>query len=443
MAGLATAALGGESAGRSSAATPDGVSRGAGTPGRGAPGARAADVPDDALVRAAAGAEVSPLGAFTDSGADGVANLAGLQNWLGGTPVRVAHTYLPGDSWDSIEGGDLLEPWAQWKRAEAGRMFVLNVPMQERNEDHLSDDQVRALIEEGAQGADDVHFTRLAQRLVALGVPDTVIVLGWEMNGTTYSHRCAPDPADWKTYWNRIVAAMRAVPGQHFRFDFAPSRGQDAIAWTECYPGDATVDVIGMDSYDQPGGESFAEQVSEPYGLQEQVDFAAAHKKAISYPEWGLFQNGDNPDYMSLMLAWIAAHKPLYQTISDYCPHGVWQCRDNPRASGVYRAVLYGKKSALPAAPPGKASTASPATPRPTATAPPASSVKPAVPVKPAASVARAVPVPLPAAAPSPDATAGGGDETCTPMRLTAEMRQRYASGEVCVTLRPKPATSG
>jgi beta-mannanase len=286
------------------------------------------------------------MGAFTDSGAAGVRSIAALETWLGGTQMRVGHTYLPGDTWSGIEGDSgVLRPWAAWKRARPDRLFVLNVPMQEDNEGDVPDDEVRDLILAGARGAYDAHFTRLARRLVDLGVPDTVIVLGWEMNGITYTHRCAPDPADWKVYWNRVVAAMRAVPGQRFRFDFAPDRGLDAIGWTACYPGDATVDIIGMDSYDQPPGESFYDQVTEPYGLQAQVDFAARHRKAVSYPEWGLFRNGDDPDYMSLMLAWIAAHKPLYQSITDYCPHGVRLCRDNPKSSAVYRAMLSGERT--------------------------------------------------------------------------------------------------
>lgn len=79
-------------------------------------------------------------------------------------------------------------------------MFVLNTPMLERNEEHVSDDEVRGLLRQGAEGQFDEHFRRLAERLVRLGVPDTVIVLGWEMNGTTYTHRCGPDPDAWKAY---------------------------------------------------------------------------------------------------------------------------------------------------------------------------------------------------------------------------------------------------
>jgi hypothetical protein len=219
-------------------------------------------------------------------------------------------------------------------------MLVLNVPMLEHSEDGLSDAQVRSLLRRGAAGQFDTHFRRLARRLVDAGAPDTVVVLGWEMNGITYTHRCGPDPEAWKTYWDRIVAAMRAVPGQRFRFDFAPSRGRDAVPWTRCYPGDATVDVIGMDSYDQPAGMPFGGQVTEPYGLQAQVDFARSHRKPVSYPEWGLFRNGDDPEYMRGMLAWMREHRPLYDTLTDYCPHGVWECRDNPRSSRIYRTGI-------------------------------------------------------------------------------------------------------
>ncbi|MFI7013419.1 glycoside hydrolase family 26 protein [Streptomyces sp. NPDC050164] len=314
-----------------------------------------AAVPATTVVRPALPVPALPLapqpafGAYLHYDSLGVARMAGLSRWLNGAQLRVGHTYLPGDLWSNIEGEPrFLDVWAAWRRERDDRMLVLNVPMMERNEEGLSDDEVRALLRRGAAGEFDGHYRRLAERLVALGVPDTVLVLGWEMNGTTYTHRCGPDPEAWKAYWNRIVTAMRSVTGQQFRFDFAPSRGRDAIPWTECYPGDATVDIIGMDSYDQPQGLSFEGQVTEPYGLQDHVDFAKEHGKPISYPEWGLFRNGDNAEYMRRMLAWIDEHKPLYHTITDYCPHGVWQCRRNPQAAEVYRSVLSGPTGPLP-----------------------------------------------------------------------------------------------
>ncbi|MGP3776108.1 glycoside hydrolase family 26 protein [Streptomyces sp. SDT5-1] len=284
------------------------------------------------------------FGAYLDYGPQGVTRMTKLADWLGGADLRVGHTYLPGDRWSNIEGApDFLDAWAKWRNARDDRTFVLNVPMLERNEAGVSDAEVQIMLRRGAQGDFDQHFKTLAKRLVDLKVPDTVVVLGWEMNGTTYTHRCGPDPAAWRAYWTRIVKTMRSVPGQKFRFDFTPSRGRDAVPWTQCYPGDDVVDIVGMDSYDQPAGKSFDEQVTEPYGLQKQVDFAKEHKKPISYPEWGLFRNGDNPEYMRRMLEWMDEHKPLYNTLTDYCPHGVWQCDDNPKASKVYRSMLTGR----------------------------------------------------------------------------------------------------
>ncbi|KOG45137.1 hypothetical protein ADK75_32695 [Streptomyces virginiae] len=281
------------------------------------------------------------MGAYLDYGPPGVARIPYLSSWLGGKEIRVGHTYLPGDTWAGIEGRvSFLEDWADWRREGDDRLFVLNVPMQERNEGRVSDRRVAQLIRAGAQGQFDGHFRELGERLVELGVPDTVIVLGWEMNGVTYTHRCAPDPENWKAYWRRIVKTMRAVPGQEFTFDFAPNRGTDAIGWTKCYPGDDVVDVIGMDTYDQGPGQTFDDQITQPYGLQQHVDFAKAHGKPVSYPEWGLFRRGDNPEYVRRMLKWIQQHKPLYHTITDYCPHGVWQCKDNPQSAKVFRDAL-------------------------------------------------------------------------------------------------------
>src|SRR4051794_12488109 len=313
------------------------------------------------------GKHAPAFGAYLDYGPSGVARMLDLSRWLGGADLRVGHTYLPGDRWSNIEGAPgFLDAWARWRTGRDDRMFVLNVPMLERNEENVSDAEVRLLLRQGAAGRFDHHFRALAERLVRLKVPDTVIVLGWEMNGTTYTHRCGPDPEAWKTYWNRIVTTMRAVPGQKFRFDFAPSRGRDAVPWTQCYPGDDSVDIVGMDSYDQPSGVTFDEQVNEPYGLQAQVNFAKAHGKPVSYPEWGLFRNGDNAEYMRRMLAWMNEHKPLYNTLTDYCPHGVFQCTANPRSADVYRAFLFGRTEEATATP-----TPTP-TPQPTApTAPP------------------------------------------------------------------------
>ncbi len=295
-----------------------------------------------------------PFGAFVGSWDSYIPQIAKLATWLHGANLQVGHTYLAGNGWNDIEGDTkVLALWSQWRQADPTRTLVLNVPMLVPNEAEVPDRQVAQLLGQGARGAYDQHFLKLARKLVALGGGDSVIVLGWEMNGITYTSRCKPDPAAWKAYWRRIIGVMRSVPGQKFRFDFTPNRGLDAIAWTKCYPGDDVVDIIGTDSYDQPAGATFDDYVREPYGLQDQVEFAAKRGKPVSYPEWGLFHNGDNPEFVRRMVDWVRTHDTVYQTVTDYCPHGFWECNSNPRSSSVFKNLMAGSKGVpAPTAPP-------------------------------------------------------------------------------------------
>jgi hypothetical protein len=295
-----------------------------------------------------------PFGAFLGSETDGTGQVAAFDDWLNSLPdgaalpagaprMTVGHTYLPGDNWSDIEGDPaILGPWSQWHQDNPGSLLVLNVPMLVPNEQPTGDAAVAGLLQRGAAGDFDHYFLVLAQRLVADGSGDTILIPGWEMNGTTYTSRCGPDPTAWQAYWRQIVTTMRSVPGARFRFDFDPTRGANSVPWTACYPGDGYVDIIGMDSYDQGPGRSFADYVDQPYGLAAQVAFAAAHHKPVSYPEWGLFDYGDDPAFVTDMLGWIAEHggDVAYQTLTDYCPHGFFACAQNPQSGAAYRAAL-------------------------------------------------------------------------------------------------------
>ncbi|MGW3040781.1 glycoside hydrolase family 26 protein [Kitasatospora sp. NPDC001159] len=347
-----------------------------------------------------------PFGAFVGSRDDHIPQIGQYARWLGDANMQVGHTYLAGNGWADIEGEPaVLGMWAQWRLADPSRMLVLGVPMLVPNEANVSDGEVARLLAQGSRGDFDSHFLRLARRLVALGGSDTVITLGWEMNGVTYTHRCKPDPAAWKAYWRRIVGVMRSVPGQGFRFDFAPNRGLDAIPWTRCYPGDDVVDIIGMDSYDQPAGSEFDDYVREPYGLQDQVDFAAKRGKPVSYPEWGLFRNGDNPEFVRRMVDWMRTHDTAYQTVTDYCPHGFFQCRSNPRSTAAFKRLMSGSKgtpTVVPTAPPASIVPVAPSAPAAaTPPSPPAAPGAPAVPGATASPTAGASPSPSAAGTPS------------------------------------------
>lgn len=111
-----------------------------------------APTPTGGVTDAQAGTSTFPaFGAYLDYGPSGVQRMGRLSKWLGGSELRVGHTYLPGDRWSNIEGAPgFLEDWARWRRERDDRLFVLNVPMLERNEEHIGDTQVRALLRQGA-----------------------------------------------------------------------------------------------------------------------------------------------------------------------------------------------------------------------------------------------------------------------------------------------------
>src|SRR2546422_10193365 len=77
---------------------------------RAMPGAPGAPAPppaptDDARAYSVADVRRAAFGAFLDSEPEGLVRLREFSGWLGGTELRVGHTYLPGDVWGNIEGG--------------------------------------------------------------------------------------------------------------------------------------------------------------------------------------------------------------------------------------------------------------------------------------------------------------------------------------------------
>jgi len=188
----------------------------------------------------------------------------------------------------------------------------------------------------GANGDYDAHFKTLATALVNRGLANNIIIrIGHEFNGNWYPwgvHNTT-DAATYKTYFQKIVTAMRSIPGtQNLKFEWC---GMDfVIPYTgftinDAYPGDAYVDYIGADIYDAcyatntyPYGPGYTDAQrqqnawyylgqSTPVGLKSWCAFAAAHSKPFTIPEWGItsLTNGhggnDNPYFIQQMYNFI------------------------------------------------------------------------------------------------------------------------------------------
>ena len=242
------------------------------------------------------------------SGAANPSGIGDFASWSG-VPVDYAEDFLATDTWQSISSPDWwLSGWNG-----SGYRLVLGVPMLPASGGTLA---------QGATGAYDDYFNKLARELVSYGFGNAIIRLGWEMNGGWYAWAAGRDTTSWIAYWRQIVTTMRQV-APDLVFDWNPTLGYGSVAADSVYPGDAYVDMIGVDAYDQAWGQN-GSIVSDPttrwntyieggtYGLAWFANFAHQHGKPFSIPEWGEdirsdgHGGGDDPYYMQQMASFIA-----------------------------------------------------------------------------------------------------------------------------------------
>ena len=239
----------------------------------------------------------------------GNAGAVGALAALLGHRVGWAMDFLDGSSWTTIsDPGWFLGRWAG-----SGYKMVWGVPMLPNS---------GASLATGATGAYDHWFATLATALVNAGEGSSVIRLGWEFNGGWFPWAANHHAGQFVTYWRDLIATMRSVPGAHFLFEWNPTRGDLGVGpLSDYYPGNAYVDVIGLDVYDVEWGSypraraEWTHILTEPYGLDWLASFAAAAHKPVALPEWGLgwsgdgmVGGGDDAYFVRHMAAWIGAH---------------------------------------------------------------------------------------------------------------------------------------
>ena len=281
-----------------------------------------------------------PVGVYRWDAPSGPGNVDAFSRWLGKSAMH-AVAFEARDNWASIDGADWqLGPWSQWVRAQYGRNLILSVPMLPGATDlagpdgrvGTSDDLSLAKC---AWGYYDTHWKNLANNLAYYGLHWAYLRLGWEMDGGWFAWRAQPGSgreANFAGCFRRIVQVMRAAqPANQWKFVWNPNAG----AWDKTYldkvwPGDAYVDVVAIDLYDQSWAlntypypstcdstcrltrqQNAWNNYSKPLLLLR--DYARAHGKAFALPEWGLSLRsdgrggGDNPYYIRKMHEFITS----------------------------------------------------------------------------------------------------------------------------------------
>jgi hypothetical protein len=117
---------------------------------------------------------------------------------------------------------------------------------------------------------------------------------------------------------------LRSVAGAHFLLDWCVNAYWRPIPLNEWYPGDDVVDIVGIDAYDAgvPVGMNRWNRIyTQPDGIRDVLQFAAAHGKPLSIPEWGLWPSGantlggdDDPAYVDGIAGIVRTNRVAYQS---------------------------------------------------------------------------------------------------------------------------------
>lgn len=271
----------------------------------------------------------SSMGLYTGPG--GVTPHQNFETWLG---EQVPYTtdyidYRGGWQKDFIDSKAwLVDSWGPWVLAASDRRLVLGVPMLEQED--------AGQFASGANGTYDTYFQKLTVNLVAAGLSNSIIRLGYEGNCNTIGPwQATDDPSGYKALYRHIVGVMRNIPGASFTFDWTVCNGLQSghalDSFDSFYPGDDVVDIAGMDLYDVKWQDTSATPElrwnylwSRQLGIHDFLQFAQAHHKPVSYPEWGLYKagdsfagGGDDPYFIQQMYDLFVDTNPTYQAYFD------------------------------------------------------------------------------------------------------------------------------
>jgi hypothetical protein len=269
-------------------------------------------------------ASLIPLGVYPPEGGGDPQGIASYAQATGTHPTLALDFGDKGDGWAGMDSAAGMASWTG-----SGYRLVLAVPIIPLN----SSGTAQGTLATGATGAYNQYFTILGQNLVSMGLSNTILRLGWEFNGNWYAWSVAnaTDAANYVAYWRQIVTTMRAVPGEQFKFFWNPN-GPSPTSYTpdQAYPGDAYVDYVGTDVYDNSWVTPFtpavgwSNQLTQQWGLNWLASFAASHSKPIAIAEWSdEFRDdghgfGDDPSFIDNMAAWFVANNVAFTDNFSY-----------------------------------------------------------------------------------------------------------------------------
>jgi Glycosyl hydrolase family 26 len=265
---------------------------------------------------------ISRLGFYPGYGS--VAKLHALESWLG-QDARYVVQFSDADSASAFTSSI----WGQTVKAGAfqteakSTTFVESIPLTIGLGFGVTNAQRVSALNATLSGKHDAAYRQGAQYIKSAGFGATILRIGWEFDGDWMPWSSTGHEALWASAYRHVAAVFRSVM-PNVRLDWNGTRNR-LSAQRAAYPGDKYVDIIGLDVYDKGLGVPWSPATKswvDPgaafrkvlQALAFQRDFAIAHGKQVSYPEWALVSGGkespksagnDDPTFIQGMYDWM------------------------------------------------------------------------------------------------------------------------------------------
>lgn len=206
-----------------------------------------------------------------------------------------------------------------------------------------------------AAGSYDGYYEQYAKKLAATGLTDVICRIGWETNGASRPWFCGTDGAAFIATWQRIAIILRQYNPTILTEWCNIKKGAQKTSIMDFYPGDAYVDIFGVNYYDGwPSLDSQAVWDSQyystyktgPWGIGAWAQEARSRGKLFASSEWGInagrYNCRDNPLYIENMHQFFVDNMDIlaYENyFNQKYYHQLTPSDRNPMSSAKYKEL--------------------------------------------------------------------------------------------------------
>lgn len=237
--------------------------------------------------------------------------------------------WLSDQQW--VVGSWKASPWL------SGVTPVIGLPMATSKASAIAD--FRSI----ASGGWDATINGIFKSWADAGYTDLYLRPGWEMNGDWYAWGVTnANAADFAAAFRRIADLAHKYTGAKITVVWNPNvgdPGSEHVPFALYYPGDAYVDVVGIDIYGMPiNSDSSPDDNasrSSDYTLRAAIDFARTHGKPLGLPEVG----GANSTFPGNLANEIVARGASIDFMGIWAMQDEFGWSDDPGDTAAWKAA--------------------------------------------------------------------------------------------------------